>query len=489
MRIKVFFWSLVCFFILLAGFIPIDYGFKEDKAAFYLKSENNVTAFEEFFNFFDPYKKHQIEIITTSEELEKLDNYMLENYAKYGVYRNSRNIKGDFIYRQDDEVRYELKNIGFRTNGNGRKLGLIDYDPLYNLVNLNNFKISFNETFSNEIMSNGKRLFLGMDKLNLKFNKTATKEESDVSSYINEVFAYLTYNDAGNLAPFAANVNLILTIDGQQINMGVYTMIENIDKEFLKKRFSKKDNDGNLYKCLYRNGVFADLRLIDDLNFGIKNEEFNVYPTYDLKTNKKRPHFKDLEHFIKQINTLEGNNLKKYLDTRLEVDDFLEYLAITYLIGDIDDFRFRGNNYYLYFASRTNKVYFIPQDLDYVLGQYGDLGSYGSNFALIDAYSDWSLTGQKNILLTKTLLNVENEVFSQYRDLYEHYIDLNIKNNFSYDKYVELFHQVETLYKDVVFTPNVRTKTPPFGIPYEVEKFFENKILKVGELSDHKVSL
>ena len=30
-------------------------------------------------------------------------------------------------------------------------------------------------------------------------------------------------------------------------------------------------------------------------------------------------------------------------------------------------------------------------------------------------------------------------------------------------------------------------KTPPFGIPYEVEKFFENKILKVGELSDHKV--
>ena len=34
---------------------------------------------------------------------------MLENYAKYGVYRNSRNIKGDFIYRQDDEVRYELK--------------------------------------------------------------------------------------------------------------------------------------------------------------------------------------------------------------------------------------------------------------------------------------------------------------------------------------------------------------------------------------------
>ena len=79
------------------------------------------------------------------------------------------------------------------------------------------------------------------------------------------------------------------------------------------------------------------------------------------------------------------------------------------MIGDIDDFRFRGNNYYLYFASRTNKVYFIPQDLDYVLGQYGDLGSYGSNFALIDAYSDWSLTGQK-YFINENVIERGNEV-------------------------------------------------------------------------------
>ena len=212
---------------------------------------------------------------------------MQENYDKYGVYRNSRNVKADFVYKEDGVTKKELTNIGFRTNGNGSKLGLVNYDPLTNYVNLNNFKLKFSETFNDELIENDNRSLFGMERLNLKFNKTAVKQNSEVSSYINEVMGYLTYNEAGVIAPLASNVNLALIVDNKYINMGIYTMIENIDQQFINKRFSKQENDGNLYKCLYRNGIFADLSYYDNLNIGIKDEERNIYPTYDLKTNKK----------------------------------------------------------------------------------------------------------------------------------------------------------------------------------------------------------
>lgn len=482
MKVKIVFLSLVFIIVLLSQFIPINTGFNNNEDSFNLKKIGNVTAYQEFFDFFNPTKHHLIEIITTSEELSKLDGYMQENYDKYGVYRNSRNVKADFVYKEDGVTKKELTNIGFRTNGNGSKLGLVNYDPLTNYVNLNNFKLKFSETFNDELIENDNRSLFGMERLNLKFNKTAVKQNSEVSSYINEVMGYLTYNEAGVIAPLASNVNLALIVDNKYINMGIYTMIENIDQQFINKRFSKQENDGNLYKCLYRNGIFADLSYYDNLNIGIKDEERNIYPTYDLKTNKKNPNHDELLDFIYKINTLEGSKLKQYLDTKVKIKDFIKYTSVSYLIGNIDDFRFRGNNYYLYFASKSKQVYFIPQDLDHVFGEYGDLGYYGENFALIDAYSDWTLMGQKNTLLTKTLLNKENSTFGLYCQLYEHHIELNVKTSANFETYQELFNQVKKLYGDISQTKNVRTTTPRMGIPSQVEKFFANKVAKVGDL-------
>jgi spore coat protein CotH len=481
MKVKVAFIFFLVVLTSLTYFFPINTGFEAEKDAFDMVEKNGVTAMYDFFNFFDTTKKHEIEIVVSKTELDLLDEKMEDLYNEFGLYRSSYNVKADFIYREEDEVKYTLNNIGIRTNGNGKKLGLINYED--GMINLNNFKLSFDETFDLSQYSEYKdRTFLGMTNLNLKFNKTSTKETDEVSSYINEVYAYQLYNQVGVIAPYASNVHLILNVDGDKINMGVYCMIENIDKAFLKKRFSKKANDGNLYKCLYRQKIYANLTL-DSINaIGIKNEEENYYPTYDIKTNKKTNDGSDLIDFITKINDYSGKKLKSYLDTKVNIENFLKYNAISYILGSLDDFRYRGNNYYLYFNSKNHQVYFIPQDLDYILGQYGDLSYYQEEFASIDPYSTWTLMGQKNTLLSKTLLLLEDSHFNDYRKDYEDYINLYSDLFFTYDLYSDLYYTTRDLYSSYVTTTQVRTKTPDFGIPTVTKNFIKLKKKTISEV-------
>jgi spore coat protein CotH len=295
-------------------------------------------------------------------------------------------------------------------------------------------------------------------------------------------FAYNLFSKAGVYAPYACNVHLILNIDGNKLNMGVYSLIENVDAKFINKRFTKKANDGNLYKCLYRHDIYANLDLASIVSVGIKNPAENSYPTYDMVTNENENDGSDLVQFITNLDKLSGYDLKSYLDGKIDIGNFMKFNAISYLLGSIDDFRYRGNNYYIYFNSKNYQIYFIPQDLDYVLGQYGDLTYYQAEFAAIDVYSTWTLMGQKNTLLAKTLLLVEDSNFNDYRSIYEDYIKLYSSVFFSYDNYQEYYNRTKDFYSEYVLTDKVRTTTPPFGLTMVVEDFFKTKLKTVSEV-------
>jgi spore coat protein CotH len=76
-----------------------------------------------------------------------------------------------------------------------------------------------------------------------------------------------------------------------------------------------------------------------------------------------------LKEFVNTMNGLASGSsaLKTFLETRMDVDQFLRAYAVNVMVGMWDDYWHGQNNYYFYF-DENNKFYFIPFDYDNTLG-------------------------------------------------------------------------------------------------------------------------
>ncbi len=280
-----------------------------------------------------------------------------------------------------------LGEVGLRTRGNTTRVR--PENPL-GTFHSSHFALKFNETFDLEAGSKDfekrrdRRLF-NLRGLNLKLNANP----EDPSGYVREAYCYQMMNQVGVPAPrtgFALLELKILETDGKitPLDLGLYTLIEPVDKSFLTRRWGKNENDGNLYKALWQQGgpaaLTADARWEkkDDLEtpwfdpsplWGVEHWETNYRPSYDLTTNEEKPDFTDLKAFITPLNTLQGPAFKSWMDTHFDVPRFLTWMAVNWLLGMPDDYRAMGNNYYLYFPRVEGPGSFIPYDYDNALGE------------------------------------------------------------------------------------------------------------------------
>ena len=92
----------------------------------------------------------------------------------------------------------------------------------------------------------------------------------------------------------------------------------------------------------------------------------------------------------------------------VDVDNFLAYAAVSYLVGNPDDLRNNYNNTYIYFRADTGQVLFIPYDMDRGLGVNKDWNPSGNHMTTDSPFSDTAIgngSKQKNPLFTKGILN------------------------------------------------------------------------------------
>lgn len=187
-----------------------------------------------------------------------------------------------------------------------------------------------------------------------------------------------------------------------KIDFGVYEMFEEVNKQSLKGRMKKKENntalnawennDGDLWKC---SGGDLSAESNSANNFGCEQVEIlNVDkdksqwkavwfgPCYDLKTNKNNvaTATNKFQGFITELNNLSGSNpntaegiqaRKSFYEKWFDVDFFIKTYAVNMLFGMDDDYWGNANNYYLYFDNGKNgneKCYYIPFDYDNSLG-------------------------------------------------------------------------------------------------------------------------
>ena len=375
---------------------------------------DELELFEELFN----YENHISFYLDISDsELKKIQKDY-EKYSSMGskspIYRMA-NLHVTITRPNGEWAEYVIEQVGVRMKGNTSRTNFWDSSAgMYNLIH---FKVSFQETFDDvEYYGNDalvwtddaarkarkNRTFATLEKIDIRWNK------NDDSTYIREIYAYDLYREFGVLAP---HVNLA-SVDIGDDHAGVWTFYEPIDKTFLEKNLSPEALGGDLYKLGWAGSDAATFTSFS--SYGIEDEDAGKFYVYDLKTNKKTSDHSSLKNVI---NTLKSSSCQKSnFEAVVDVDNFLMFAAVSYMIGNPDDLRNNYNNCYIYFRADNGKMMIIPYDMDRGLGVSKDWNPYGNYMSTDSPYESYNVCGdQRNPLFKKGILN-SNFFKNEYTD-------------------------------------------------------------------------
>lgn len=414
---------------------------------------------------FEETHYHALTIKISKNDADDLNQKMHEHNKKFGSFKTDYQIVADLVY-ETDSFTETVYNVGFRTRGNTSRTSLFDSEGT---LNRNHFKIDFNDPIgideaSKDFQKIKDRTVFGVTELNLKYNRNYD------TSYVTERFSYNLFNDMGVLAPKMVPVLLTLQIDNTKTIMGVYHIFESIDRSFLNRNLN--NDDGDLYKVLWQQ--FGPAALEDNYDsraIGIKDESINYFPSYDLKTNKKTSTHQQLKSFIKNINELEGEAFKTYIEANFEVDSFINLLATGVMLGNPDDYRAMGNNYYLYYQTDKKKWLMIPYDYDHGLGQGWDGAPVFTNHTVgADIYTWGNLNTHQWGQEVKHPLSDKILSFDDYQEKYENALNLLISTYFTYDRYLALHLEEKNIF-------NQHSTKGLIQVPFEERgySYFEDK--------------
>ena len=290
------------------------------------------------------------------------------------------------------------------------------------------------------------------------------KRFKDDFTYSREIFGYNYFRDCGVwTAPRAGYTRLLLDIveeDGsiEKVDYGVYAMIENIDKQFLKERTSEEKggdfngNKGNLWKCTWKNGSGPNFRNdYEDYYFGV--EEIKLDPSepsfeynYDLKTNKDKldKAKTEIKGWINELNSLNDSDssaIKAWYEEKMDVDLFLKTYAVNVILGMWDDYWINNNNYYFYF-DKDGKAYFIPYDYDNILGTNGCSTDAAKKNPL-----EWGNLNDGNHPLIQKIMKVP-EFVNKYKEYLIQFS--NAESGFDYTKASAKIRTWQNMIKDYI---------------------------------------
>ena len=434
---------------------------------------------ESLDNIFNPDALGQMVLVFDRSEWNKH-----LSYCDYSLSHEESVVVKGFYFTKDNKEWF-FNDIGFRIRGNtsrrrpqeGNEAGKNDYVQAH-------FALDFEEWIPK---GEDKKLADCMKGIILKRFK-------DDATYSREVYAYNLFRQNGIwIAPRAAYTTLKIQIiddldldaDGntsefETVDYGVYAMVEEIKKQFLKERTEKEgggylsSNKGNLWKCLWKseseygpNFVKNDANSIgeEDVSFTFADEDRTIIKdstnkTYDYDYKGDN----DLEEgrtqilaFMEELNNLpnctDGVNdsadkekITKFYNEKMAGDLFLRTYAINVVLGMWDDYWINKNNFYFYF-DEDEKAYFIPYDYDNSLG----VCHLGVDVGKANPYTWGNLTDGKHPLIQKILQVPE------YMKLYQKYL-LEYSNENSFfddDNSIARIKKWHSMIEPYIFSENL----------------------------------
>lgn len=380
------------------------------------KKNDNLSEDEQLFeDLFDINNYVQVKIDISNEELQKIQN-------DYDTYQK-RHSKSP-IYRRADKVTitigdksYEIEDVGVRMKGNTSRESFYDSERgMYNLIHL---RLSFDETFDNPDyygteaqvwtdenakLAREERTFATLSSLEMKWNKNFD------TTYVREYYANAMFRDFGIMAQ---HQNIANTVMGG-INLGVYSVYEPVDKNFLKKYYDGEENDGDLYKAAWTNSPAS---YSNGVSYGVEDPDTGMSYNYDLKTNKKTSDNSLLKNLIDTIG--KSDVTKESFETVVDGDYWVKFAAVSYFVGNPDDMRNNFNNHYVYIKPDGQAV-FVPYDNDRVFGITVGWNPEGTGMTAVSPFSpkaDGLGSFQYNPLYLKTVIDEKGFYYNEYVDM------------------------------------------------------------------------
>ncbi|HTU88671.1 MAG TPA: CotH kinase family protein [Gemmataceae bacterium] len=179
-----------------------------------------------------------------------------------------------------------------------------------------------------------------------------------------EMLAFSMFRAAGVPAPRTAFAEVTLTVSGKynKERLGLFTVVENVDKRFLKDRFWTDE------------GVLMNPFMVRSVEYLGDNWE-RYKNQYRLQSVPTKEETQRVIAFAKLVNQASDAEFKKEIDSYLDVDEFLRFLAANALTSNLQSAFALGNNYYLYLHPKTHKFSFIPSELEFSLANFLLMGT------------------------------------------------------------------------------------------------------------------
>lgn len=236
----------------------------------------------------------------------------------------------------------QFADVGLRFKGNGTYM-------LAAASRKRPFKLDFNRYLDDQ-------RFHGLQQLNLHNNVMDP-------TGVRQALSYPVFAEAGVPSPRTAFAEVTLTIDGEcdRERLGLYTVVEEIDKAFLKRHF--QSSKGMLLKPEGTQGL------------EYKGEDWADYEWYESKSKPKKSETRRLIDALRLIHKADDERFREEIGSYLDVDEFARFLAANTLLANMDSFLTHVHNYYLYLPPETNKFVILPWDMDLSMGTFFLAGS------------------------------------------------------------------------------------------------------------------
>lgn len=212
------------------------------------------------------------------------------------------------------------------------------------------FKVDFNRFVS------GQKL-LGLTALNLNNNALDP-------SQMREWLAYAVSREAGVPASRATQARVYLSIPGRydRRHLGLYTVIEEVDKRFLTRWF------GNSKGLLLKPEGGRMLPYLGD-------DPAAYTDRYCPKTDGTEYTWRRLTEFLKLLHRADDRTFAAEVSSYLEMDEFLRFVAVNSMLANLDSFLGTGHNFYMYVHPETGRIRWIQWDLNEAFGGFVVAGS------------------------------------------------------------------------------------------------------------------
>jgi hypothetical protein len=168
------------------------------------------------------------------------------------------------------------------------------------------------------------------------------------------------YARLGIPAPREAHVKLY--VRGEYI--GLYSLVESIDKEFLARVYGSigedVQNDGWLYEFVWQEDWrFSDL----GTDLGAIKLRFEA-TTHESKSDEEK--YRQVQELVTLVNQTPEDRFVEVIGPRFDIPGFIRYVAAQAFLGDTDGFlgAFGVNNFYLYRLENRIQHVMIAWDTD-----------------------------------------------------------------------------------------------------------------------------